>query len=85
MTTIEKLIEEFEELKKTKLYASSFKSIDDCIFLAEYSKKEEKRQIICGINYVLMHLDELKAQAIKEVTTLGELYYKMKYEDKKVL
>jgi hypothetical protein len=82
MTTIEKLIEEFQELKKTKLYTSSFKSIDDCIFLAEYAKREEKKQIICGINYALMHLDELKAQAIKEVTTVGELYYKMKYESK---
>jgi hypothetical protein len=85
MTTIEKLIEEFKELKNTKLYAYSFRAIDDCIFLSEYAKKEEKRQIICGINYALMHLDELNAQAIKEITTVGELYYKLKYEDKKML
>jgi hypothetical protein len=45
----------------------------------------EKKEIIIAINYVLMHLEELKAQAIQEVTTVGELYYKMKYEDKEVL
>lgn len=45
----------------------------------------EKKEIIIAINYVLMHLDELRAQAIKEVTTVGELYYKAKYENKEVL
>jgi hypothetical protein len=45
----------------------------------------EKKEIIIAINYVLMHLQELNAQAIKEITTVGELYYKMKYEDKKML
>jgi len=41
---IDKLIEDMQELKKTKLYASSFKCIDDCLFLAEYYKKEELKQ-----------------------------------------
>lgn len=33
-TALEELIEEFEQLKKTKLYAESFKAIDDCIYLS---------------------------------------------------
>ena len=45
MTAIDQLIEDMQELKKTKLYASSFKAIDDCIFLANYHKKTEKKQI----------------------------------------
>ena len=36
MTAIDYLIKDMQELKKTKLYASSFKCIDDCLFLAEY-------------------------------------------------
>jgi hypothetical protein len=45
-TAIEQLISEFEELKKTKLYSTSFKGLDDCINLA-YAKLElEKQQII---------------------------------------
>lgn len=46
MTAIDQLIADMQELKKTKLYASSFKAIDDCIFLANYHKKTEKKQII---------------------------------------
>jgi hypothetical protein len=44
MTALGKLIVDMQELKKTKLYASSFKCIDDCLFLAEYHKKEERKQ-----------------------------------------
>ena len=33
-TPMEILIEEMEQLKKTKLYEGSFKAIDDCIYLA---------------------------------------------------
>ena len=44
MTAIDQLIADMQELKKTKLYASSFKAIDDCIFLANYHKKEEEKQ-----------------------------------------
>ncbi len=64
MTAINKLIVDMQELKKTKVYASSFKCIDDCLFLAEYYKKEEQ-----------MKHDELLKQAIKERRTIGELYY----------
>jgi len=52
MTVLEELIKEFEELKKTKLYENSFKSIDDCIFLLytkkkhfEYLEFQEKQRI----------------------------------------
>ena len=44
MTVIDRLIKDMQELKKTKVYASSFKAIDDCLFLAEYYKKEELKQ-----------------------------------------
>lgn len=37
---LEDLIEEFEKLKKYKLYNGSFKAIDDCIALT-YNKLEE--------------------------------------------
>ena len=45
-TPVDRLIKDMQELKKTKLYASSFKCIDDCLFLAEYYKKEERNQLI---------------------------------------
>ena len=45
-TAIDCLIKDMQELKKTKLYASSFKCIDDCLFLAEYYKKKERNQLI---------------------------------------
>jgi hypothetical protein len=75
MTAIDRLIKDMQELKKTKVYASSFKCIDDCLFLAEYYKKEERNQIIRAINYSEMKHDELLKQAIKERKTLGEVYY----------
>jgi hypothetical protein len=75
MTAIDKLIVDMQELKKTKLYASSFKCIDDCLFLAEYYKKEERNQIIRAINYSEMKHDELLKQAIEERRTIGEVYY----------
>jgi hypothetical protein len=75
MTAINKLIEDMQELKKTKVYASSFKCIDDCLFLAEYHKKEERNQIIRAINYSEIKYDELLKQAIEERRTIGEIYY----------
>jgi len=75
MTVIDKLIKDMQELKKTKVYVSSFKCINDCLFLAEYYKKEERNQIIGAINYCEMNRDELKKQAIKERRTIGEIYY----------
>jgi hypothetical protein len=75
MTAINKLIVDILELKKTKVYASSFKCIDDCLFLAEYYKKEERNQIIRAINYSEIKRDELLKQAIEERRTIGEIYY----------
>jgi hypothetical protein len=49
-TAIEQLISEFEELKKTKLYGTSFKALEDCINLS-YAKLElEKQQITKGFD-----------------------------------
>lgn len=45
-TAIQELISEFEELKRTKLYQTSFKAIDDCIALAYNKLAMEKEQII---------------------------------------
>ncbi len=44
-TAIQELISEFEELKKTKLYETSFKAIDDCIALAYNKLAMEKERI----------------------------------------
>lgn len=44
-TAIQELILEFQELKKTKLYQTSFKAIDDCIDLAITKLELEKEQI----------------------------------------
>lgn len=41
MKELEELIKDFENLKKTKLYAKSFKAIDDCILLTEAKKLEQ--------------------------------------------
>lgn len=71
MTAIDQLIEDMQELKKTKLYASSFKAIDDCIFLANYHKKTEKQHIIEAFrNGYLCHSKE------------GEQYYNEKFKMK---
>jgi hypothetical protein len=45
MTAVEELIKEFEQLKLTKLYEKSFKSIDDCIYLAMNKLELEQKQI----------------------------------------
>lgn len=45
MTALQELIKNFEELKKTKLYENSFKSIDDCIFLTINLLEKEKRYL----------------------------------------
>lgn len=45
-TAVEELIKEIEELKKTLLYQSSFKAVDNCIDLAYCKLEMEKKQII---------------------------------------
>jgi hypothetical protein len=44
-TAIQELISEFQELKNTKIFKNSIKSIDECIDLA-YSKLEMEKQHI---------------------------------------
>lgn len=44
-TPMEILIEDLEQLKKTKLYAESFKAIDDCIYLATANLELEKKEM----------------------------------------
>ena len=43
MKALDELINDFEDLKKTKLYEKSFKAIDDCILLTEAKKLEQDR------------------------------------------
>lgn len=45
MTPLQELIQEMEELKKTKLYPESFKAIDECIHLAWAKLEMEKEKI----------------------------------------
>lgn len=45
MTPLQELIQEMEELKKTKLYPESFKAIDECIHLAWAKLSKEKEEI----------------------------------------
>lgn len=66
MTAIDRLIKDMQELKKTKLYASSFKCIDDCLFLAEYYKKEELKQLEEEyVNGILQNDCKIKFKPIK--------------------
>jgi hypothetical protein len=46
MTAVKELIKEFQELKKTLLYPSSFKAVDECIDLCYAKLEMEKQQII---------------------------------------
>ena len=41
----------------------------------------EKKDIIMAVNFVFMNLDKMKELAIKDVSSVGEVYYKIKYED----
>ncbi len=41
---LEELIQDFEKLKKYKLYPGSFKAIEDCIALAYHKLEEIKNE-----------------------------------------
>jgi hypothetical protein len=45
MTAVEQLIKEIQELKKTLLYPSSFKAVDECIDLCYAKLEMEKQQL----------------------------------------
>lgn len=64
MTSIKELIEEFEQLKETKLYKESFKAIDDCIFLANNKLNKEKQEIE-DLLFALKDTHNLYIQALK--------------------
>lgn len=48
----------------------------------ENAKKMEQNQIIRAVNYSIMKLDEMRAEAIKQNITIGELYIKMNKDEK---
>ena len=56
-TAVEELIKEFQDLKKTLLYPSSFKAVDECIDLCYAKLEMEKQQIIDAQSYAVSHAD----------------------------
>ena len=86
-TSLKQLINEMQDLKKTKIFNNSLKAIDECIDLA-YAKLEiEKEQIIdagnsCALKQHLhsdkinkMTESEIRQFAKEEHLTFGEQYY----------
>lgn len=64
---VQELIKEFQDLKKTLLYPSSFKAVDECIDLC-YAKLElEKQQIIDAVEW-------------NYKSNCGEVYYNALYK-----
>ena len=71
-TVIDWLIKDMQELNKTK-----FKCIDDCLFLAEYYKKEERNQLIDffkffrdnGENYIGLTIEQFVDLYLKSNVT----------------
>jgi hypothetical protein len=72
MTEFQRLIDDLEELKSTKLYTNSFKAIDDCIHLL-YSRKNyfeeleristnKDKSIYVVVSYVLTDKTGVKAK-----------------------
>jgi len=72
-TAIQELISEFQELKNTKIFNNSIKSIDECIDLAYLKLEMEKQKIIDayikGSDYILPGKQE------------AEQYYNENYEN----
>jgi hypothetical protein len=73
MTTVEWLVEEINKLTGLKI------RMDEPII--EKAKEMERNQIIRAINYSEMKRDELLKQAIKEIKTIGEIYYNKMIKD----
>jgi len=85
-TALQELISEFEELKKTKLYQTSFKAIDDCILLAYHKLAMEKEQMIefgfdtyCFISGIM----KVPFEQISENKLNSEHNYNETYENSK--
>ena len=75
-TVLVELIKDIQELKKTLLYPSSFKAIDDCIDLC-YSKLELEKEQIIDAFWNGDNTDCLSEQNAKE---FAEKYYNETYE-----
>jgi len=48
------------------------------IEIFEKAKEMERNQIIRAVNHSIIKLDEMRAEAIKQNITIGELYIKIK-------
>ena len=82
-TAMQELIKEFQDLKKTLLYPSSFKAVDECIDLC-YAKLElEKQQIIdaCNFGYYegCAYMSDIKSKYES-----FEQYYDEKFKNEKL-
>ena len=67
MTAIEWLL---EHLEPNILWTYKAKKI------SEQAKEMERNQIIRAVNHSIMELDKMRAEAIKQNITIGELYVK---------
>ena len=73
-TPMEILIEEMEQLKKTKLYEGSFKAIDDCIYLAYANLEIEKKEIVNIVD--TLHSDIHNKMYYKDSEAFYNSYFK---------
>ena len=77
MTAIQYLFIELYQFINVKHY----QEVNDVF---DKAKEMEQNQIIRAVNHSIMKLDEMRAEAIKQNITIGELYIKMN-KDEKVL
>ena len=86
-TAVQELIKEFQDLKKTLLYPSTFKAVDECIDLCYAKLEMEKQQMIdagnsCAIkqhlhNDMIDKMSNAEAMVFTQTDNLnfGEQYY----------
>lgn len=48
----------------------------------DQAKEKERNQIIRAVNYSIMNLDNMRKQAIKENKSIGEIYLKIREDEK---
>ena len=82
MTAVEWLFEQLTEvdykcINKTFLQNNNSLAGWKLRELFEQAKAMERHQIIRAVNHSIMELDEMRAEAIKQTITIGELYVKM--------
>ena len=78
-TAIQELISEFQELKNTKIFNNSIKSIDECIDLAFSKLEMEKQQIINA--YRDGRSDQQSERPSRFYNRNSEQYYNENYEN----